>query len=149
MIKKRAKKNESYVKLIQALKNYRFTKKRIEILFKLRDEVQEYKTRGIKNVCTDGIKITACSGDKVGNDVVKVSAMEESILVELRKKKHEVYLIENAMAILDEIERDVIEMKYIDKIAGYKIESALGYEKSTINRYKNNGIEKMIKVMFG
>lgn len=143
-------KSEKYNKIIKSLKSYRYTSKRIEILEKINSELSEYKTRGIKQVCTDGINVTACGvSDTVGTEIVKIDVMINKVNNELLNKSNEKNILDKAMSALEDDERDIIEMKFIDKIPTKLIEVSLGYERTQLNRKKNSALEHMYAIICG
>lgn len=139
--------SEKYKSIINSLKRYRYTKKRLEILYKIKRDVDEYKKRDIKNIYIDGFTFHSSKCDIIGDLVKKTDDMEKAVNNEIEQCRQELFFIDAAISVLSEVEKDIIEMKYIDKIPSKLIEDSLGYERTQINRKKNDALKKMYDIV--
>lgn len=143
------RKHPNYYKTEDFLRGYRASKAHIAILERRKEDLKEYKSRGIKAINTDGIRIYSVPVDRVGNEVVKINEMEEIINENLRNEKRVIREIDNAIALLDEIEADIIKMKYFDNMQVASIADYLGYDRSVISRKKDLAVKTISKALWG
>lgn len=143
------RKHPNFYRTENFLKSYRATKAHINILEKRKADIKEYKSRGIKALTTDGIRIFSACPDKVGNEVVKIAEMEAIVNEELENEKRVIRDIDYALSLLDEVDADIIKMKYFDNMQMSLIADYLGYDRSVISRKKSLAIKTISKTIFG
>lgn len=143
------KKHSNYYKTEDFLRGYRATKAHISILERRKEDIKEYKSRGIKAINTDGIRMHSVSVDRVGNEVVKINEMEEIVNENLKNEKRVIRDIDNAIGLLDELEIDIIKMKYFDNMQMSLIADYLGYDRTVISRKKDLAVRTISKALWG
>ncbi len=148
MAKERVKK-EFFESTEVILKNIRAIKRHIKILKETQLEIQEYKTRGIKAVATDGVRVSSSPGDSIGKQVVKISEMEEKIQKEIEDEKKYLYLVKNGLESLSEEDRTIIEMRYFDNIPDSQISAMIGYERTNVYRKRVAAVRKIAIALYG
>ena len=130
------------------LKNHRGIIRHIKILEDTMSEIREYKSRGIKSISTDGIRVSSSPGDSIGNQVVKISEMMERVQREIDDEKKYIALIKKGMADLSDQEKEIIEMRYFDDMTLEFISENLGIGITTIKRHKNMLIRQLQIIIF-
>lgn len=148
MAKERVKK-EFYESAEVILKNARAIKRHIKILEETKLEVEEYKSRGIKSLATDGVRVSSSPGDSIGKQVVKISEMEEKIQKEMADEKKYLNLIKNGLASLSDEDRTIIEMRYFDNIPDSRISVMIGYERTNVYRKRVAAVRKIAIALYG
>ena len=143
------KKHPNYYKTEDFLRGYRATKAHISILERRKEDIKEYKSRGIKAISTDGIRMYSVSVDKVGNEVVKINEMENIVNEELSNEKRVIREIDNAISLLDDMDADIIKMKYFDNMQVSLIANYLGYDRTVISRKKDIAVKTISKALWG
>lgn len=131
------------------LRNHRGIIRHIGILEDTMDEIKEYKSRGIKSISTDGVRVSLFLGDSIGKQVVKVSEMLERVQREIDDEKKYISLIEKGMSNLTDQEKEIIEMRYFDNIPDSKIALYTNYERSNIFRKRVAAVRKLAVVIYG
>lgn len=131
------------------LRNHRGIIRHIGILEDTMDEIKEYKSRGIKSISTDGVKISSFPRDSIGKQVVKVSEMLERVQREIDDEKKYISLIEKGMSNLTDQEKEIIKMRYFDNIPDSKIALYTNYERSNIFRKRVAAVRKLAVVIYG
>ncbi|MBF1063427.1 MAG: hypothetical protein HXL18_01615 [Peptostreptococcus sp.] len=142
-------KKEFYESTEMILRNHRGIIRHVGILENTMSEINEYKTRGIKAVSTDGVRVSSCNGDPIGKQVVKVSEMIEKIQREIKDEKKYIILVKKGMAELSDEEREIIEMRYFDNIPDCKIAEFTSYERSWVQRKRAGAVRKIAVALFG
>lgn len=142
-------KKEFYESTEMILRNHRGIVRHIRILENTLSEIREYKSRGIKAVSTDGVRVSSCAGDSIGKQVVKVSEMMEKIQKEMDDEKKYISLIKKGMAGLTDEEKEIIEMRYFDNIPDSKIAAFTSYERSNVYRKRVAAVRKLAVVIYG
>lgn len=131
------------------LRNHRGIIRHIGILEDTMDEIKEYKSRGIKSISTDGVRVFLFPGDSIGKQVVKVSEMLERVQREIDDEKKYISLIEKGMSNLTDQEKEIVEMRYFDNIPDSKIALYTNYERSNIFRKRVAAVRKLAVVIYG
>lgn len=131
------------------LRNHRGIIRHIGILEDTMDEIKEYKSRGIKSISTDGVRVSLFLGDSIGKQVVKVSEMLERVQREIDDEKKYISLIKKGMSNLTDQEKEIIEMRYFDNIPDSKIALYTNYERSNIFRKRVAAVRKLAVVIYG
>ena len=149
MMKKIRVKKEFFESTEVILKNHRGIIRHIKILEDTMSEIREYKSRGIKSISTDGIRVSSSPGDSIGNQVVKISEMMERVQREIDDEKKYIALIKKGMADLSDQEKEIIEMRYFDNIPDSKIALYTNYERSNIFRKRVAAVRKLAVVIYG
>lgn len=142
-------KKEFYESTEMILKNHRGIVRHIGILENTLSEIKEYKSRGIKAVSTDGVRVSSCAGDSIGKQVVKVSEMMEKIQKEMDDEKKYISLVKKGMDGLTDEEKEIIEMRYFDNIPDSKIAAFTSYERSWVQRKRTAAVRKIAVALFG
>lgn len=148
MAKERVKK-EFYESTEMLLRNSRGIKRHVDILENTMLDIQEYKTRGIKAVATDGIRVSSSPGDSIGKQVVKIAEMEEKILKEISDEKKYLQLIKKGLSSLSDEDREIIVMRYLDNIPDSKIAEFTSYERSWVQRKRTAAVRKIAICIYG
>lgn len=148
MAKNRIKK-EFFESTEMLLRNFRGIKKHIDILENTMTDIQEYKTRGIKAVATDGIRVSSNPGDSIGKQVVKIAEMEDKVLKEIEDEKKYLYLIKKGLSSLSQEDREIISMRYFDNIPDSKIAQFTSYERSWVQRKRTAAVRKIAICIYG
>lgn len=149
MMKKIRVKKEFFESTEVILKNHRGIIRHIKILEDTMSEIKEYKSRGIKSISTDGIRVSSSPGDSIGNQIVKISEMMERVQREIDDEKKYVTLVKKGMADLSDQEKEIIEMRYFDNIPDSKIALYTNYERSNIFRKRVAAVRKLAVVIYG
>lgn len=131
------------------LRNHRGIIRHIGILEDTMDEIKEYKSRGIKSISTNGVRVSLFLGDSIGKQVVKVSEMLERVQREIDDEKKYISLIKKGMSNLTDQEKEIIEMRYFDNIPDSKIALYTNYERSNIFRKRVAAVRKLAVVIYG
>ena len=140
---------EYYESTEMILRNHRGIIRHISILENTMLEVKEYRSRGIKAVSTDGVRVSSNKGDPVGKQVVKISEMVDKIQKEINDEKKYIALVKKGMSGLSEEEKEIIEMRYFDNIPDSKIAEFTKYERSWVQRKRAAAVRKIAVTIFG
>ena len=149
LMKKVRVKKEFFESTEVILRNHRGIIRHIGILEDTMDEIKEYKSRGIKSISTDGVRVSLFLGDSIGKQVVKVSEMLERVQREIDDEKKYISLIKKGMSNLTDQEKEIIEMRYFDNIPDSKIALYTNYERSNIFRKRVAAVRKLAVVIYG
>lgn len=142
-------KKEFYESSEMILRNYRAIVRHIKILEDTMSEIEEYRSRGIKSISTDGVRVSSAQGDSIGNQVVKISEMIETVRLEIKDEKKYISIIKKCMSELGDEEREILEMRYFDNIPDSKIAELTSYERSWIQRKRAAAVRKIAIALFG
>lgn len=142
-------KKEFYESSEMILRNYRAIVRHIKILEDTMSEIEEYRSRGIKSISTDGVRVSSAQGDSIGNQVVKISEMIETVRLEIKDEKKYISIIKKCMSELADEEREILEMRYFDNIPDSKIAEFTSYERSWIQRKRAAAVRKIAIALFG
>lgn len=149
LMKKVRVKKEFFESTEVILRNHRSIIRHIGILEDTMNEIKEYKSRGIKSISTDGVRVSLFPGDSIGKQVVKVSEMLERVQREIDDEKKYISLIEKGMSNLTDQEKEIVEMRYFDNIPDSKIALYTNYERSNIFRKRVAAVRKLAVVIYG
>lgn len=149
LMKKVRVKKEFFESTEVILRNHRGIIRHIGILEDTMNEIKEYKSRGIKSISTDGVRVSSLPGDSIGKQVVKVSEMLERVQREIDDEKKYISLIEKGMSNLTDQEKEIVEMRYFDNIPDSKIALYTNYERSNIFRKRVAAVRKLAVVIYG
>lgn len=86
----------------------------------------------------------------VENEIIKKEKKIERLQREISYKDKQLKKIDNALGILGDIERKIVDLRYINgqgKIGWYKVCDELKISRSSCNTYKNNAIEELIELV--
>ena len=107
LMKKVRVKKEFFESTEVILRNHRGIIRHIGILEDTMNEIKEYKSRGIKSISTDGVRVSLFPGDSIGKQVVKVSEMLERVQREIDdEKKYIEKFLRNLMDISKEVQSE-------------------------------------------
>lgn len=149
LMKKVRVKKEFFESTEVILRNHRGIIRHIGILEDTMNEIKEYKSRGIKSISTDGVRVSLFPWDSIGKQVVKVSEMLERVQREIDDEKKYISLIEKGMSNLTDQEKEIVEMRYFDNIPDSKIALYTNYERSNIFRKRVAAVRKLAVVIYG
>jgi len=132
----------------KALYDYNFLKGYIELRNKDLLELTEYQ-----GVSASALSLTKASNSKVSDptagEVIDMEKVRETWAKSIKVKESFIFKIDYAMTLLNEIEKQIIEMKYLKGIRSYIIADDLGYSPRQINRIKKNTIDKISIILWG
>lgn len=86
----------------------------------------------------------------VENEIIKKEKKIERLQREISYKDKQLKKVDNALMVLDDTQRELINLRYIDgqgKISWYRICEQLNLSKTSCNAYKNKAIEALIEIV--
>lgn len=127
------------------LVKYRITlaqKRELEIKLK---EVEELI--GLKAVTCDSIGSSSGISKSTENQAIKLLEIKEKLEYTIEHKGLECRRIENALSILSPIEREIIELKYIEEHVWDTVTYKVKKSKSTCKRVEFEALNKMQELL--
>lgn len=90
-----------------------------------------------------------CTSNSISSSVENETIRKQEQIERLEKKKEQINMntvrVENALQLLTEIERDVIEGKYINRLQWFKIAYNIGYSESWTKNIRKEAMSKLVE----
>lgn len=141
--------NMSYKKTDSLLCDYNIIKARIN---KLQRDLKDIEYIPVSSVSYDGIGGNSSKISKpVEQQILSKEKQEKKIEKEIKSLENIIHNIDQALNILDEKEKEIIRMKYMDinNIEWYKIAYEIGYSEGYCKSLRKHAVNKISKVIYG
>lgn len=90
-----------------------------------------------------------CTSASIGSSVEDEVIRKEERIEELEEKKKQINLntirVDNALQLLTDVERKVVEGKYINRLQWFKIAYDVGYSESWIKKIRREAMDKLME----
>ncbi|WAW14760.1 hypothetical protein [Peptostreptococcus equinus] len=138
-----------YKKTLNLLETYNSIKKHIENLEITQLEIKEYKSRDIKCIATDGVRVGLVDPDKIGNNLIRVEDMIYLTNKELVSEKNTIKMIDDAIDLLESDEQYIIRKLFIENKTPIQISCESRYDEPKIYRLRRAALNKIAICIHG
>ena len=104
---------------------------------------------GLQGIAYDGISGGSGTSDSTGDTAIRMNHIKNELENKKKKKENEIQHITDALGQLTELEFEIVQMFYIDRVQLCNIGSRVGYSLSQVRRIKNDSMIKLKIAMFG
>ena len=104
---------------------------------------------GLQGIAYDGIGGGSGTSDSTGDAAIRMNHIKNELENKKKKKENEIQHITDALGQLTELEFEIVQMFYIDRVQLCNIGSRVGYSLSQVRRIKNDSMIKLKIAMFG